>query len=41
MSTDPLQVPKELPQGRALITATEQGGKGMLVGIELGESIDA
>jgi hypothetical protein len=24
-----------------LITATEQGGKGMLVGIELGESVDA
>jgi hypothetical protein len=24
-----------------LITATEQGGQGMLVGIELGESVDA
>ena len=41
MGTDPLQLPKELPQGRALITATEQRGKWMLVGIELGQSVDA
>ena len=41
MGTDTLQLPKKLREGRALITATEQGGKGMLVGIELGESVDA
>ena len=41
MGADTLELPKEWRQGRALIAATEHGGERMLVGIELGEPVDA
>ncbi len=41
MGADAFQLPKEGRQGRALIAATEQGGERMLVGIELGEPVEA